>query len=414
VVAEEFFTHTLDNGLTLLAERLDHVVSAAINLATPAGAGRDGADKAGVAGVISEWLFRGAGGRDSRQLNDALDSLGCHHDESVHSMYMQLASTQIHQSLSAALALYADIAQRANLADETFAPCVALARQELAGLADQPSRKCLLKLRERFYPSPMGANPLGAAESLAALTAETARRHAQVHLTPADAILAVAGRFEWDELRGRVEELFGPWRGDSLPTMTLTPPVNGVVQETKDTAQVQISLAYPAPVITDEHYYPARVIEMILSGGMSGRLFTEVREKHGLVYTVAARYRSVKGAAGIFVYAGTTPQRAQQTLEVTVGELRKLADGVTDQELARAKTQLKSALVMQGERTSSRAAGLVADWRLLRRLRSLQEISDAVDAVTTEQVQALTAAYPAAGFSGYLMGPEPLDVSCLQ
>ena len=413
-MTEQFFTHVLDNGLILLAERLDHVVSAAMNLAVPAGASRDGADHAGIAGVINEWLFRGAGGRDSRQLNDALDSLGCHHDESVHSIFVQLSSTQTNRSLAAALALYADIVQKPDFRDDMFEPCVALAQQELASLTDQPSQKCSLELRRRFYPAPLGANPLGTAEALGSLKSEICREHARRHLTPRGAMLAVAGRFEWEQLRDWVVEYFGPWQGDALTDLALSTPIRGVVQESRETAQVQIALAYPAPVITDEHYYPARVVEMILSGGMSGRLFTEVREKHGLAYSVSARYRTVTGTAGMFVYAGTTPQRAQQTLEVTVAELGKLAEGVTDQELARAKTQLKSALIMQGERTSSRAIGLVSDWDLLRRLRSLREISDAVDAVTTDHVDAFLAAWPAEGFAGYLMGPKPLDVSCLE
>ncbi|MFW6145719.1 MAG: M16 family metallopeptidase [Planctomycetota bacterium] len=411
---ELFFVHQLDNGLTLVGERMEHVVSAAMDLAVPLGAARDGRDLAGAAGVISEWLFRGAGERDSRQLNEALDRLGCHHDESVHSELLHLSATQIHQNLRDVLGLYGDIVRRPRLRAETFEPCRDLAMQELAGLDDQPSRKCLLELAERFYPAPLGASPLGRTDALSALTDDACRRHARHRLAPDGAILAVAGQFDWDALVGWAEEAFGDWRGEALEPLGPAPPVGGVDHEQRDTAQMQIGLAYAAATIDDEHYYPARLAEMVLSGGMSGRLFTEVREKRALVYSVHARYRAVRGAAGMFVYAGTTPQRAQQTLDVTAAELNRLAaEGITEAELATGKTQLKSALIMQGERTSLRAGGLVADWHRLGRLRSLDEIAAAVDAVTVDEVAACLQAYPPRAFTGYFIGPQPLNIDAL-
>ena len=412
-MAKRCFVHEFDNGLVLLAECLEHVVSTAMGLALPAGASRDGVELAGAGGVLSEWLFRGAGPRDSRGLNDALDSLGCHHEESVHSALLQLASSQTHQNLQAALGLYADIVRRPSLAAETFPPCRELALQELASLEDQPTRKCNILLRERFYPTPLGVSPLGRAQSLSAMTDMSLRPHAREHLTPRGAILAVAGHLEWKPLRDCVEELFGSWEGQALPEVHISDPPGGVTHEQKDTAQVQIALAYAAPPPGGEHYYPVRVAEMVLSGGMSGRLFTEVREKRGLVYAIGTRYQAMKDVAGMFVYAGTAPDRAQQTLEVTVGELQKLSDGITGEELARAKTQLKSALVMQGESTPARSSGLVIDWHLLGRVRSLEEIAAAVDAVTCEQVAACLAAYPARKMTAYFIGPKPLDTSCL-
>ncbi len=412
---ELFFVHQLDNGLTLVGERIAHAVSAAMDLAVPLGAARDGRDLAGAAGVISEWLLRGAGERDSRQLNEALDRLGCHHDESVHSEFLHLAATQIHQSLPEVLGLYGDIVARPHLRGETFEPCRDLGVQELAGLADQPSRKCMLELAERFYPAPLGASPLGRADALAAMTDEACRRHARRWLAPDGSILAVAGQFDWDALVGWVEKAFGGWTGAPIEPLERSAASGGVSHEPRETAQMQIALAYPAATIDEAHYYPARLGEMVLSGGMSGRLFTEVREKRALVYSVHARYRAVQGAAGMFVYAGTTPQRAQETLDVTVGELRRLAaEGVTADELATAKTQLKSALIMQGERTSARAGGLVADWHLLGRLRSLDEIAAAIDAVTVEQVAASLRAYPPAAFTAYFIGPQPLNTDALQ
>lgn len=413
-MAEEFFIHQFDNGLVLLGDRLGHVVSTAINIALPAGSSRDGQKLAGAGTVLTDWLFRGAGDRDSRQLNDALDSLGCHHDEHIQSTFLQLTASQIHQQLRQVLGIYADILLRPGLEAKTFGPCRELALQDLLSLEEEPTRKCNMRLRERFYPAPLGVSAMGTEQSLTALTSRSLRSHALKHINPHGAIMTVAGRFEWEEVLGWVTELLGAWKGKPLKPITLGPVVGGVGVEEKPTSQMQISLAYPAPMAGDPHYYPMRVAEMVLSGGMSGRLFTEVREKRGLVYHVGARYQGVKQAAGIFVYAGTAPARAQQTLEVTVAELRRLAKGVSPEELARSKTQLKSALIMQGESTAARAGGLVADWHLLGRLRSLEEIAAAIDAVTQEDILACLAAYPARNITAYILGPEKLDTTCLQ
>jgi predicted Zn-dependent peptidase len=152
---------------------------------------------------------------------------------------------------------------------------------------------------------------------------------------------------------------------------------------------------------------------MVLSGGMGARLFTEVREKRGLVYAVIARYHCLKGHAGMFVYAGTTPERAQETLEVTVAEVRRLAEGIEDAEVERARTQLKSALIMQGESTSARSDALAADYYYLRRLRSLEEISTAVDAVSPSDVLAYVKAFPAQKLTVLTVGPQEPETAGL-
>ena len=413
MVKEKFYVHEFDNGLTLLAEQLDYVVSAAVALAVPAGCSRDTPARAGASSVMTEWLFRGAGGRSSRQLNDELDSLGCHREETVRSLFVHFQASQTHQSLEAVLALYADIMQRPAMDDAAFEPCRNLLLQDLASVQDEPGRRCNLCLRERFYPDPLGTPALGTPASLSALTAAGLREHARRHLTPHGSLLAVAGRIDWPALLDQVQRHWSSWRREPLAELKLAPAPRGVVQEQKDTAQVQIGLAYDAPLPHHEHYYPMRVAEMVLSGGMSGRLFTEVREKRGLVYSVGARYHGMKAAAGMFVYAGTTPERAQQTLDVTVGELKRLSEGIAQDELERAKTQLKSALVMQGESTAARASGLVGDWHLLGRLRGLQEVADAIDAVTRQQVRECVRAFPAERLTACLIGPAPLDTSGL-
>ncbi len=403
----------MPNGLTLLGQQMEQVASAAATFVVPAGTSHDPADAAGASAVIAEWLLRGAGDRDSRQLNDALDSLGCQHNENVQSEHIQCGTAQLGRNLGEVLPIYADILRRPRLEDASFEPCRDLTVQDLVSLEDEPAQKCNLMLRERFYPAPLGRCPYGTIQTLQGMRPDAIRSHAMKLLGPSDMLLSVAGAFEWNQLCDDVERCFGDWAPSPRAPLPTTPPAGGVLQVTKDSAQSHIALAYPSVTVGDSRYYAARIAETVLSGGMSGRLFTEVREKRGLVYHVSARYHSLRSHAGMFAYAGTTPEKAQQTLEVTVGELRRLAEGIGEDEMARARTQLKSALVMQGESTGARANTLASDWYHLGRLRSLEEISHAIDRTTVADVLACLKEMPARNLTILTIGPKPLDTATI-
>jgi len=399
--------------MTLVAESVADVSSSAITISIPAGVRFDPVGREGSAAVLAEWCFRGAGGRDTRGLNDALDSLGCQHHENVMSRHMVFSATQLWRNLSCVLELYADILRRPLLADEPFALSRELIAQDIEALEDEPARKAMMLLREKFYPDPLGRCVYGTPESLAAISAEGLRAHAGRCMSPDGAIISVAGKFDYDQLLDLVGEHFGDWSVDAPPAREPVEPAGGITHIQKDSAQTHITLAHRTVTLSDEQYYAARLGATVLSGGMSSRLFTEVREKRGLVYHVSTSYHSLKDHAGMFTYAGTVPPKAQETLEVTVGELRRLAGDITEAEMAKARTQLKSSLVMQGESTSARAGAISVDWRHLKRLRSLTEISDAVDAVSVEQVREHLADFPAEDFVMLVIGPEPIDTSCL-
>ena len=385
------------------------VSSAALTIIVPAGESRSPEGVEGAAAVGSEWIMRGAGEMDTRGLNDALDSLGCQHDEAARSEHIWFSATMLGRNLADALGIYADVLRRPRLQDGAFEPCRMLTQQDLASLEDEPARKCTLLLREKFFPYPLGRCVFGSERSLAAMTPSAVRDHLTRCVGPGGAIVAAAGNMDWDGFGMLAERLFGGWEGGRQAEPRPAPASGGVTHIRKDSAQTHIGLAHRSVTIESPHYYPARVAETILSGGMASRLFTEVREKRGLVYHVSCHYHSLKGYAGMITYAGTTPQKAQETFDVTVGELRRLAEGIEPDELARAKTQLKSALIMQGESTEARSISLAGDWHQLGRVRKLDEIAEAVDRVEAGDVLAYLRHCPAEDFTVLVIGPEPVD-----
>ncbi len=409
-MAQEVYQHTLPNGLTLLAERMEHVRSAAMNFLVPAGCVYDPPEHPGLGTVLAEMITRGAGARDSRELTNALNNLGLDRDESVGSLHMRFWGATLARNLPAGLEIYADILRRPHLPEDELDPVRALALQDIQSLEDEPRSKVLVELRRRHFPPPLGQDRRGTPEGLESLTPAKIRRHFLERFSPRGTILSVAGNIDWPKLRDQVERLFGDWTGQEPPTLTLGPRPAPQAHLDKDTTQTQIAIAYPSVPFGHADYYAAQGAVQVLSGGMSARLFTKVREERGLCYAVWASYQTFKDRACILCYAGTTNERAQETLDVTLGELIRLQDGIEVEEVERVQAGLKSSLIMQEESTSARAGALASDWYFLGRIRPVEEIQTAINNLSPEAIVGHLRRCPPREFTIVTLGPKPLKL----
>jgi predicted Zn-dependent peptidase len=409
-VPQDIHTHTLANGLTLLAERMPHVRSAAFHMLVPAGAAHDPPGKYGLAGLVCDLMTRGAGSRDSRQLSDALDNLGVDRGESTGTLNVQLSGATLSRNLLPTLGIYADILRRPHLPADELDAAKSLSLQDIQSVEDEPQRKVMIELRKRYYPDPLGRDQRGTADGVAAVTMDDIRSHHRALFHPRDVILAVAGDVDWPALKGEVERLFGDWQPQARPPLAVARqvPTSGHIE--KDLDQTQVSLAFPSVPIGDPDFYHARGAVGVLSQDMSSRLFTNVREKHGLCYSVYASYETFKDRAAIVGYAGARPELAQETLDRTLEEFRTLANGIEPDELDRVKVGLKSALIMRQESTSARASAIASDWYFLNRVRPLEEIQAAIDGLTVRGVLDYLHRHPAKDFTVVTLGPSPLRV----
>ena len=409
-MAERYFQHTFDNGLTLLAEKMPGMQSAAMTIMVPAGSATDPVDRSGSATVLTDLVLRGAGDRDNKQLTDHLDGLGLQRSGSVGVHHSRFGCAALADKVMAGLPTYADIVRRARLPDDGFEPARDLALQSLSGIDDEPRQKLLIKLREWFYPSPYGRNSMGEVEHLEKLTLELCRADYQLRYQPRGAILAVAGAIDFATLKSVVGEQFGDWAGTEPEPIHEMPSPGNYHHEDQQSEQTHIGIAYPSVPETHPDYYTVRMAVEVLSGGMSGRLFTEVREKRGLVYSVWAGYSSLRDRGAIMGYAGTSNDRAQATLDCFISELHRLSLGVTPAELDRAKIGLKASTIMQGESTGSRAGAIAHDYFMRGRIRTLEEVKSAIDGVTVDGVNAYLAANKAGPFTIVTVGPKELTL----
>jgi len=376
----------LNNEMVILGEPMDGVESVSFHFLLPAGNAFFPDGCCGAGKVVADWLFRGAGRRNNRQLTETLDNLGIHRSSAVSGEHLSLGASLEAGNLTAALDLYADILIQPRLEDEQFAPSQQLALHELAGLDDDPRHKVMLLTKEQFYPSPYNRPAEGRAKDLQALTPEQCRQLVRTRFDWSQCIFAVAGKYDFQVVCALLEKRFGPLSG----TASRHPPFgsrgNPYTHQPNEGAQVHIGMMTAVPPIGDKRYYDILAGVSVLSGSMSSRLFTEVREKRGLCYAVSARYQTLKNIAGISCYAGTTPEKAQKTFDVTLHEFRRLRQGITEDEMQRAKIGLKSSLIMQSESTQARCAGIAGDFAYLGRVRPLSEIRRQLDVVTIRSV----------------------------
>jgi len=411
-MAERLDKHVLKNGMVILGEPMEAVGSAAFDFMLPAGASLLPEGCCGAGSVISDWIFRGAGERSSRQLGDALDGLGLHRSESVGSAHISIGAALEASNLTDALNLYADVILRPSLLDGEFEPARQLAIDGVRSLDDDPRQKVMIKLREQFYPYPLGRSAVGDIDELKSLTAEKTRRIVKDNFNLSKTIFSVAGKYDFDALCGQLEKLFEDLKSaqEPLREVELGDRAGRYIHIHDDSAQVHIGLMTETVRPTDENYYNARVAVSVLSGGMSARLFTEVREKRGLCYAIGARYHCLKDAAGVMCYAGTTPDKAQETLDVIVDQFNGLAVGIGEEELARAKVGLKSDLILQSESSSSRAGAIGGDYYLLGRVRSLDEIKDNIERRSVDSVVGFLRNNRFKDFTVVTVGPKQVTV----
>jgi predicted Zn-dependent peptidase len=403
-------SHIFDNGLTLVAEPMTWLESVAFTCLVPLGAAYDPPGRSGLSNLTCEMALRGCGQYDSRQFIEALEELGVESGESVSVSHSSYRAATLSENLIPALAVYADLLRDAQLPEDELEQGRHVAIQELRSVEDEPAHKILLELRRSHYPEPWDRPHQGDMAGLEAITIADVRRHFRQGYRPNGTIIAIAGRFDWESVRDAVGELFGDWAA----TATDEPLIGKLRTQQRhlhhDSNQTQIAVAFSSVPYNHPDYFQAWGAVGVLSDGSSSRLFTEVREKRGLCYAVSASPRSLKTVGSVFCYAGTTADRAQETLDVLLAELIRLGDGIQLGELDRLKARMKSSLIQAQETSVGRSGAIARDWYYLDRTRTLQEIGQLVDALTPECINAYLADNRPSDFTVVTLGPSPLEM----
>ena len=410
-MGQDINVHQFDNGLTLLVEVMDWVESAGFTITIPAGCARDPADKLGLANFTNEMAQRGCGDLNSRQFIESLDRLGADRSASVTQVSSSFAAATLADNLPGVLEVYSKLARQPHFPEDQLEEGRLVCIQELYSFADDLANRCIHTLKHQTYPTPWGRLAIGDEEHVEGITLAEIQEFHRLHYGPNGAIISVAGKVDFEKVKADVARLFGDWKQAERPAITNGPAPCGYRHIEHDSSQTHIAIAYDAVPYRHPDYFQSRGAVGVLSDGMSSRLFTEVREKRGLCYTVFASYHSLKDEGRVITYAGTTAERAQETLDVASAELRKITEGINESELRRLKARVRSALIMQQEVSTARSSAIAADWFHLGRVRPMEEVNSIIDGLTCESVNNFLAANPPGDFTIVTLGSEPLEVS---
>ena len=409
-MSDVHFQTELPCGLTVVAESMDWVESVAMTLLMPVGAAHDPADRLGLGNFTCEMVQRGCGERSSRQFVSDLENLGIDLSGNVTNGYTSFSGAMVAENLPSAFEILSDLIVRPHIPQDQMEDARQVCFQEIHAMEDDLPQKAISRLRQLHYPTPYGRNAIGDMPSVANIThGEVASYHAAQY-SPNGAILAVAGKFRWDDLRAEVEKLFGGWGNSDRPQPDETPAGRGYEHIDSESSQTHICIAFDSVPYHHDDYIQARGAVGVMSDGVSSRLFTEVREKRGLCYTVSAHCHSTRQEGAIVAYAGTTTERAQETLDVMLQEFARLGEGIQQGELDRLKARIKSGLIMQQESSGSRASSLAGDYYFYGRIRPIEELRSLVDGLSCDSINHFLKGRPFVKPTAVTLGPNPLEL----
>jgi len=381
-------SHTLANGFRIVTENMPGLESASVGVWVTAGARDERAEQNGIAHFLEHMAFKGTARRSALQIAEAIEDVGGYINA-----YTSRETTAYYARIMAgdvplALDVVADILLNPTFDLKEIEIERGVILQEIGQALDTPDDVIFDWLQERAYPDQaLGRTILGPEERVSAFDRADLAGFVACHYGPERMILSAAGAVDHDAIVAEAERLFGHMK--PAPVFICEPArfVGGEHRVVKDLEQAHIALAFEGPDYTDPEIYTAQIYASALGGGMSSRLFQEIREKRGLCYTIFAQAGGFADSGMTTIYAGTSGEQLGELLDITLDEMKRAADDMSAQEVARARTQMKAGLLMGLESPSSRAERMARMMQIWGRVPELSEVVNRVDAVTTGDVK---------------------------
>lgn len=385
--------HVLPNGLTLLTESMPNIRSVSLGVWLKQGSRHETEDENGISHFIEHLLFKGTARRTAQEIAKTIDRMGGQCDAFTSKEFTCFYSRSLDEHVPVAFDLLSDIVLNPRFLPEQIEKERQVIFEEIKMVEDSPDELVFDLFTETLWRGhPLGRPIQGTVESVAALGAETLTGFFRGAYTPGNVLVSAAGNLDHDqmaELATRAFSGMAPGNG-TRPVSPPSPRAEIVTREKKELEQLHLALGVPAFPHDHPDRYCGYVLNTILGGAMSSRLFQKVREDRGLAYTVYSSISSFADTGFLAVYAATRPEGARELVESVCEELREVKDRPVDaSELAGAKDHLKGNLMLSLESSSARMSNLARQFIYFGRQYELDEIVQGIEAVTAEAVQTL-------------------------
>jgi len=385
---------TLESGVRVVTEAMPSVRSAALGFFVGTGSSMEDEPAAGWSHLLEHMLFRGTNSYASLEIDQIFDGMGAELNAGTGKESTSVYSRVLDVHLERAFDVMSDMVWRPLIASDELEAEGRIVVEEIAMYEDDPTDRVFDILGEAVFPDhPLGRPVIGTRESVGAADAEALRAFHTERYAPGDLVVAAAGSVDHSTLVRLVKAAQGFDRAGRRAPSPPPPPEKGADRAArvrfiaKDTEQYHLALGAPGIARDDERRYAMRVLDTVLGGTSSSRLFQEVRERRGLAYSIFSFHQSFAGTGQIGIYLGTRPDNVAVGLQVVADELERLRqDGIASDELVRAKEHAQGRLVLGLESTSARMSRLGGAVLAGLPVLSVDELIDRIDAVTGEEV----------------------------
>jgi predicted Zn-dependent peptidase len=376
----------------VLTEAMTSVRSASLGIWADVGSAAESREQRGVSHLVEHMLFKGTERRSAREIAETMDGVGGNLNAFTDKETTCYYAKVIDHHVPLAIDVLGDMFLHSVFDPTELAKEQKVVLEEIRMYDDAPDEMIHdLFVRAMWSGSSLGEPTIGYNETITALTRDDLQGHLKKHYGPNVVIVAAAGNVEHDRIVELCAKAFAGYDGRSDPPQPEEPSLTpATLFKQKDTEQAYVVLGTRGLSVRDERRYPLSVLDTVLGGGMSSRLFQEVREKRGLAYSVYSFQQGYRGAGLFGVSAGTSPATVQECIDVIVEQLHLMADkGIAETELRLAKEHMKGGLTLSLESTASRMMRLGRSEYNLGRELTTEEIEAKIEAVTAEEVLAL-------------------------
>lgn len=383
---------TLENGLRIVTEEVPYVHSAVVGIWVKAGSRNENDKNHGISHLIEHLLFKGTEKRTAKQIAQELETVGGSINAFTTKEYTCYYAKVLDEHIDLAVDILADMFFNSLFDEQEIAKEKNVIIEEIKMYEDSPDELIHdLFAQTVLRNHPLGRTIIGTKESVNSITLSDILSYMNENYTPNNTVIAAAGNISHERIVDKLIKLFGSWTGNLVETPYLQPDHNSeTVLIKKDTEQVQICLGVPGLPRDNDDTYTLYVLNNILGGGLSSRLFQEIRENQGLAYSIYS-YHSSYNDGGLFtIYAGTSPEKFVEVVELVAKELYKCNKfGIGQEELERTKTQIKGNLLLSMESISNRMSRLGRTELCYGRIIPAEEIVEKTSKVTVSQAMDL-------------------------
>ena len=378
----------LANGVRVVSENMPGLQSASIGVWVTAGGRHERLEQNGIAHFLEHMAFKGTKRRSALQIAETIEDVGGYINAYTSREVTAYYARVLGDDVPLALDVIADIVLNPVFDPREIEVERGVILQEIGQAADTPDDIIFDWLQEDSYrDQPLGRTILGPSERVSSFSRDDLAAFVAEHYGPEQMIISAAGAVDHDALLRIAEDLFGDLAPRPLADVTPALFTGGETRRVKDLEQAHFALAFESPGYRDDMIYAAQIYSSALGGGMSSRLFQEIREKRGLCYTIFAQTGAYADTGSTTIYAGTSGDQVGDLARITIDEMKRAAEDMTEAEISRARAQMKAGMLMGLESPSNRAERLARVVQIWNRVPPLEETVARIDAVTAEQVR---------------------------